>query len=137
MTRRGLTVRADGIIKLFGTADPQLTFRIGGAGIVNGDRLSGALLRESGELVGTYRILHGSLNNINYAITFVPGTFAIGQPHLPAAVIPSVYKRALGPLPLSVAMTSLSDTTLLTHVPDVPTTLCDIASQGVCLFSGS
>src|SRR3546814_1572300 len=43
ITPRALTVTADTLSRLYGDANPALTYRIGGLGLVNGDSLSGAL----------------------------------------------------------------------------------------------
>ena len=78
---KAITVTADNKSKIFGEADPQLTYSVSENGLVGSDTLSNInLSRTDGENVGTYAI---NLNqsdgsNPNYDITFVPGTFTIG-----------------------------------------------------------
>jgi hypothetical protein len=48
--------------------------------LATGDSISGALTRATGNTVGTYAILQGTLSvGANYALTYNPGTFTIGQ----------------------------------------------------------
>jgi hypothetical protein len=80
VTPRPLAVTADNQTKVYGTADPALTYSA--PGLVNGDTLSGALVRAPGETVpgGPYAITQGTLtdaNNPNYAIAFTDGVLTI------------------------------------------------------------
>ncbi|MDR1075207.1 MAG: filamentous hemagglutinin N-terminal domain-containing protein [Xanthomonadaceae bacterium] len=77
ITPRGITLRADDLEKIYGNADPTLSWRITDGRLVEGDSLSGALARQAGENVGQYAIGQGSLANGNYAISFVDGVFSI------------------------------------------------------------
>ncbi|WP_199805455.1 MBG domain-containing protein, partial [Bradyrhizobium lablabi] len=43
VTQRAITVTADPKSRAYGDANPPLTYQVGGAGLVNGDTLSGAL----------------------------------------------------------------------------------------------
>src|SRR5690606_33725169 len=79
-----IRVLADNQTKMQGMSDPALTYtaerQSTGRGLVNGERLSGALIREGGNGLGDYVISQGSLtdaNNSNYEITFVDGKFTI------------------------------------------------------------
>ncbi|NIG53603.1 MBG domain-containing protein [Chitinophaga sp. Cy-1792] len=64
-----LTVTADVKTKVYGTGDPALTYTA--SGLLNSDKLSGALSRNTGENVGDYAITQGSLSaGNNYTITF-------------------------------------------------------------------
>jgi hypothetical protein len=79
ITPAALTVTAADKSKVYGVADPALTY--GYAGLVNGDTyavFSGALTRAVGENAGTYAISQGTLSaGSNYAITYTPGTLTI------------------------------------------------------------
>jgi len=79
ITQRPITVTAASPSKVYGDADPALTYTITSGKLVGDDTLSGSLSRDPGEDVGTYAIRQGSLNNPNYAITFVGGTLTITQ----------------------------------------------------------
>lgn len=76
--KRSLTVRAnDTQVSWFGAAAP-LSYTIVSGSIAPGDRLTGSLTREAGEMPGTYRIERGTLAiGPNYDVRFVPGTYVI------------------------------------------------------------
>ncbi|WP_170182160.1 MBG domain-containing protein [Phreatobacter stygius] len=73
VTQRAITVTADGKSRIYGDANPALTYALTSGSLVNGDTLTGGL--ETGALntsgVGSYLITQGSLGNANYAITYV------------------------------------------------------------------
>lgn len=75
ITPKELFVFADEQEKEYGDQDPSLTYQT--EGLVEGDSLNGSLSRETGEEIGSYQILQGTLNNINYNIIFQQGTFSI------------------------------------------------------------
>ena len=82
---RPITVTADDKEKILGDSDPDLTYKITSGSLVNGDQITGSLIRDIGETVGTYLIKQGSLaiddsnGGANYDLTFVEGTFTIKQ----------------------------------------------------------
>ncbi|MCJ9669944.1 MULTISPECIES: MBG domain-containing protein [unclassified Neorhizobium] len=67
---RALTVTADALSKIYGDANPALTYTA--TGLVNNDTLSGSLSTSAGQYsnVGSYGITIGSLGNANYAFTY-------------------------------------------------------------------
>ncbi|MCM8731056.1 MBG domain-containing protein [Hephaestia sp. GCM10023244] len=80
VTRRAITVSADPLARIYGNANPALTYAIGGLGLANGDTLTGTLATaaatQSG--IGDYAIDIGTLAaSANYALTFVPGVLVI------------------------------------------------------------
>ena len=78
--KRAVTITANSGTKVYGGADPELTYVITSGSLADGDVLNGALTREAGENKGSYRILQGSLtgeNNPCYVFTFVESTFTI------------------------------------------------------------
>ncbi|MGO4998165.1 YDG domain-containing protein [Oceanisphaera sp. W20_SRM_FM3] len=88
ITPRSVTVTADNADKSQGAADPALTYQTGcgqltsDCGLVNGERLSGTIIREAGEQAGNYAIQQGTVNdavNPNYVINFEPGKFVINK----------------------------------------------------------
>jgi len=97
ITQRLLTVTADDLSKLLGQPDPDLTFVVTGDGLVNGDLLTGVLVRDPGEAISTFAIRQGTLNaGSNYAISFVEGTLTINAPPAPPSINnPSVIDAAL------------------------------------------
>ncbi|CAO3357799.1 MBG domain-containing protein [Azospirillum palustre] len=80
VTARPITVTADGKSRVYGNANPALTYSVGGDGLVNGDTLSGALATAAGtaSAVGSYAIGQGTLAaSSNYSLVFNPGTLSV------------------------------------------------------------
>lgn len=73
ISKAPLSITASSTGKIFGQADPALTYSIT-SGQLYGDVLTGGLVRDIGENAGTYAINLGTLSaGSNYAITYVPG----------------------------------------------------------------
>jgi hypothetical protein len=81
ISARRITVTVDGGQgKVYGDADPTLTYQLTSGALVGSDSLSGALSRDPGEDVGTYAITQGTLTaGSNYDITFVGADFTISK----------------------------------------------------------
>jgi hypothetical protein len=78
--RRAITVTADAKSKVFGAADPALTYQVASGSLVGSDSLTGALIRDLGSAVGTYAIQQGTLSaSSNYNLTFVGADFTINK----------------------------------------------------------
>jgi hypothetical protein len=80
ITPKPITVTADAKTKVYGSADPALTYAA--VGLVGADVLSGSLARDPGETVGgsPYAILQGTVtntSNTNYSITYNGANFVI------------------------------------------------------------
>ena len=89
ITARPITITAYNQNKKQDTIDPDLTYVIGGSGLVNGDTLSGALTRNPGETAGSYPIIQGSLAaTSNYTVSYVGGTLTITPVVQPPPVQP-------------------------------------------------
>ena len=75
VTPRAITVTADTQSRVYGNANPVLTYQVGGSGLVNGDTLSGALATPatSASNVGVYGITQGTLGSPNYTISSFTG----------------------------------------------------------------
>ncbi|WP_131807316.1 MBG domain-containing protein, partial [Myroides marinus] len=85
ITPVNLTVTADAKTKVYGSADPVLTYKV--LGLVNAEKesdvLVGSLTRIAGENVGTYIINQGTLvANGNYMMTFTRNNLAITPANL-------------------------------------------------------
>ena len=79
IAKRAITVTADAKSKLFGDADPALTYQVSGGPLVSGDGFSGNLSRDPGEAPGQYSILQGSVSaGPNYAVDYVGAKLTIG-----------------------------------------------------------
>jgi hypothetical protein len=86
IAQRPITVTADpGQGKIYGNADPVLTYAVTTGNLVGLDTLSGAASRAAGENVGGYTIGQGTLANANYSIIFSTDNFAIAQRPLSVA----------------------------------------------------
>ena len=94
INQRPITVTADNQSKVYGNADPLLTYAVTSGSLVSGDNLSGVLTRAEGEAVGSYTINASALANGNYLITANNGTLTISQ--------------QLNSTPLTAAITSAS-----------------------------
>lgn len=79
VTQRALTVTADAQSRIYGDANPALTYTANG--LVNNDTLSGSLTTTAGQFsnVGVYRITQGSLANTNYAINYGDAGLRVNQ----------------------------------------------------------
>jgi len=95
ITSSDITVAAEQKTKVYGSADPDLTWTITAGFLVEGDELSGTLIREAGEDVGIYAIDQGTLSNSNsnYSITFegadmeiVPAALTLSTPPLAESI---------------------------------------------------
>ncbi len=87
ITPRAITVTADAKSRAYGDSNPALTYQVGGAGLVNGDALSGALVTSAttSSDAGVYGITQGTLAaSSNYAFAFVGANLTV----TPAAVTP-------------------------------------------------
>ncbi len=91
----GLSVIADAKSKIYGDADPALTYTA--TGFKNGDTASiitGALVRTAGENVGVYTINKGTLAAANYTINYTPANFTISPATL--SIIAAAKSKTYG-----------------------------------------
>ena len=83
ISAKAITITADAKTKVYGEADPSLTYQITTGALVGTDVLTGSLSRTAGEGVGTYAINQNTLTGgSNYVITYVGASLNI----TPAAV---------------------------------------------------
>jgi hypothetical protein len=75
---RPIIVTADATSKIYGDVDPSFTYKVTSGNLVTGDSFTGSLSRISGENVGTYAVIQGSLTaGDNYSLKFVGANFTI------------------------------------------------------------
>jgi hypothetical protein len=104
VTPRSITVTADAKSRAYGDANPALTWQVGGAGLVNGDALSGVLATSAtiSSAAGVYGITQGTLAaSSNYAFSFVGANLTVtpaATPRVPTAELAS-YVRSRVSLP--------------------------------------
>ncbi len=97
--RRDIAVAADDKSKVYGNADPILTYEVTAGSLAHGDEFVGELGREPGEDVGGYDILQGTLaindsnDGNNYDLTFIQGTLSITwcTPPMPYCIFLGTY----------------------------------------------
>ena len=101
---KAVTVKANDARKVLGATDPKLTATV--TGTVGSDTVAYALSRAAGEEMGTYDItVTGEAWQGNYRVTYVNGTFTIGQKDISdvtvAAIAAQTYTGgALQPTPV-------------------------------------
>ena len=104
ITARPLLVTALAQSRAYGTANPPLTYVLGGAGLLSGDSLTGGLstTATTDSPGGNYAIGIGTLSApANYALSFVGADLAVGA--APLKVAPSFY---LPTLPTAASVTN-------------------------------
>ncbi|MFO0956828.1 MAG: MBG domain-containing protein [Isosphaeraceae bacterium] len=75
---RTLVLGANAASRIYGEADPVLTYQILSGSLVNGDTLVGNLARVPGTNVGSYPILQGTLTaGSNYALIYVAANLQV------------------------------------------------------------
>jgi gliding motility-associated-like protein len=78
--KTAITVTADVQTKVYGDADPVLTYKITSGVLGGGDKFTGTLTRVAGENVGTYAIQQGTLAlGGNYTLTYVGANLTISK----------------------------------------------------------
>jgi hypothetical protein len=78
--KRAITITVDAKSKIYGEADPALTYQVTSGSLAFSDAFMGVLSRVAGELVGTYAIQQNtlSINNIgNYNLAYVGAQLTI------------------------------------------------------------
>ncbi|UHC20203.1 filamentous hemagglutinin N-terminal domain-containing protein (plasmid) [Methylobacterium currus] len=94
---RPLTLTAQAQNRLYGDANPALTYAIGGQGLANGDTLSGGLatVATSRSDIGTYAIGQGTLAaSANYAVTYQAADLTVAA--RPLTVTADAHRRTYG-----------------------------------------
>jgi hypothetical protein len=98
ITPRTLTVTATPVSKLYGSADPTLTYTH--STLYNSDTNSvftGSLSRDAGENVGTYTIHQNTLGaGSNYSITYIPANFDIIAAAINLAITADAQSKVYG-----------------------------------------
>jgi len=113
VTTMPITVTADAKSKIYGDADPALTYQVTSGSLVNGDAFSGSLTRVAGETVAgsPYAINQGSLAlSSNYALTYAGANFTITARDIEvtAAAKTKIYGNADPALTYSISSGSLA-----------------------------
>ena len=126
---RPITVTAAAKSKVYGDADPALTFTTSTGGVVQGDTIYGALARNAGENLGNYVITQGTVNNLNnpnYSITYVSANLTI------TGVAPVVTTN---PSSVSLAAGAVATFTSAATGKPAPTVKWQVAPSGSTSFT--
>lgn len=89
-----LTITASELSKTYGDADPTLSYTVGGAGLRNGDAITGSLVAPTGAAAtaGLHQIGQGTLAaTSNYVVTFIPATLSVSP--APLVITPDDQAR--------------------------------------------
>ncbi|MBP2551603.1 filamentous hemagglutinin family protein [Neorhizobium galegae] len=82
VNQREITVTADSLSRIYGDANPDLTWAVTKGNLVNGDSLTGGLFTKADATsnIGLYEIAQGNLSaSNNYALTFTAGSLTVKQ----------------------------------------------------------
>ncbi|PWA10106.1 MBG domain-containing protein [Flavobacterium laiguense] len=78
ITPKAITITADTKSKVYGNADPALTYQVTLGVLKSGDVFTGSLSRSAGENVANYAISAGTVSaGANYNVSFVPANLSI------------------------------------------------------------
>lgn len=127
-----ITVTATAANKKVGTADPAVFAYTYSGTLVGEDAFTGALTRQSGEAVGTYNILQGSLTlGSNYEIDYVPAVFEILDKTPQSITVSAMPEKTYGDAAFSLTVTpdSVANLTEFTYESD-NTDVAEIAADG-------
>lgn len=81
ITARPITITSPFKVKVYGDADPALTYSVTAGSLLPGDELTGSLVRNAGENSGSYSVHQGTVtvNNPNYNVTYNLFNFEIDR----------------------------------------------------------
>ena len=132
VTAAPITVTADAQSRLYGAANPALTYI--SSGLLNGDTLSGGLatLATTTSNVGTYGITQGSLANSNYAISYTGANLSVTA--APLAVTADAQSRlysAANPALTYISSGLLNGDTLSGGLATLATTTSNVGAYGI------
>ncbi|QJD95219.1 hypothetical protein HH214_04665 [Mucilaginibacter robiniae] len=83
ITPAAITITANPQTKVYGQADPSLTYNITSGTLVGQDKFTGSLVRDAGENAGTYAIKQGTLAlNNNYTLNYRGANLTIDKASL-------------------------------------------------------
>ncbi len=112
ITALPIAITADAKTKVYGAADPALTYQVTSGALVSGDSFTGALDRAAGEDVGAYAIGQGTLTpGTNYAVSYIPANLTVTQATLNATADDQtkVYGAAVPTLSITYSGFQLGD----------------------------
>jgi len=133
-----VTITADNITKKIGQNDPKLTYVVTGS-LYGEDKVSGELTRTSGELVGKYDILIGTLAiNNNYEITFNKGIFEIVEKTPQIITVADIDAKTYGAEPFKLEVTPDATSKLNTFTyASSNANVADVAADGTVTIKGA
>jgi hypothetical protein len=81
VNKAAVTVTANAASKIYGDADPSLTYSVTTGALAGSDAFTGALTRDAGTNIGTYNITQGTLalSTSKYTLSFVTGILTVNK----------------------------------------------------------
>ncbi|MHA7128113.1 MBG domain-containing protein [Algoriphagus namhaensis] len=138
--KKSLTITAEDKSKIFGTADPELTYVIAGLTAGDGESLiTGALARVAGEEVGSYDISQGDLDaGLNYAIKFTAASLEIIPASLAVVNNPELISTTWSVVPELPATVSIltADGQVWNIAVQWQTSTLNVYARGIYFISG-
>ena len=104
INKRPVYVVANYVEQVFG--NPQIALDYTATGLVNGNSLSGSLVRDAGDTVGTYEIKQGTLAHENYDINYTSNNYVIVAREI--TVTPIAETLVYGDAPITALRCSVS-----------------------------
>ena len=146
--QRPIIISADAKSKTYSVTDPKLTWQAesksSGRGLLSGDSFTGTLGRIAGENVDDYAITQGSVDNNNYAISFIGADLTINPRPitLHATVKNKVYGEPDPTLAVSITSGTLGSVTVSDILSDLTGTLTretgsDVGTYDIALGAGT
>ena len=124
-----IAVTADVKSKVYGDADPALTYHLTGGSLVSGDSFTGGLTRVAGENVGAHAILQGTLTaGANYNLTYTGANLTITPANSANVLISSE-----NPSPQGSNVTFTATLTPVSPATTTPTGNVQFFTNGVAL----
>ncbi|MDD3946510.1 MAG: MBG domain-containing protein, partial [Clostridia bacterium] len=99
--KRPITIAATARMQVYGDPEISLEYVFTEGSLLEGDMLTGTLIRDPGTTVGGYAIKQGSLNNPNYEISFIEGVYTISRAPITVTADPKSIIYGEPDLPLT------------------------------------
>jgi hypothetical protein len=129
ISQKAIAVTADPKSKVYGDADPALTWQLTGGSLVSGDSFTGDLTRVAGQNVGAHAILQGTLTaGANYNLTYTGADLTITPANSANALISSE-----NPSPQGSNVTFTATLTPVSPATTTPTGDVQFFTNGVAL----
>ena len=137
--KANITIKADDKVKKTGGTDPELTYTVMSGQLYKGDTVTGVMMREVGEAVGTYAIKQNTFTlSSNYNLTFIQGVFRITEKIPQEPSVTGLANKIYGDADFALTVTPDSTSTLdsFTYASS-NTNVAQISDSGVITIKGA